>query len=189
MATKEITNDLKGAKVFVVPVVNGIARHKEVKARRAEGKSRRKESDRPDCVWHELLLSFATVGNSRGADGLIRNQDNYKRVTFQAMKRKRTRASRLSLLHRVLRAAKVRMPDRKADWPAENYDKVVSLGGPAKAKTKLLNAEGWELDRILYRFRDCIMDGLEDAEDLVAVRRALKEKTIPWEQVKRGLSL
>jgi thermostable 8-oxoguanine DNA glycosylase len=259
---KENTNDLKRAKTLLVPIVKRIARHKDVKAKLAEGKARRKELDRPDFVWHELLLSFATMGNSRGAEGLIRNQHNYRRVTFEALTRKRTNASRLSALREVLRAAKVRMSDKKADWLMENYDRVAALGGPTKAKETLLNTEGreekikfwrgfkgigkkyarnimmdvyhpdfrnyiavderikkitralsltfrtyepeeqfyldvakqaglqgWELDRMLYNFRDCILDGLEDAEDLVAARKALKEKTIPWEQVKRELNL
>ncbi|MGA2377527.1 MAG: hypothetical protein ABSF72_18590 [Candidatus Sulfotelmatobacter sp.] len=141
---KENTNGLGRAKTLLVPIVKRIARHKDVKAKLAEGKTRRKELDRPDFVWHELLLSFATMGNSRGAEGLIRNQGNYKRVTFEALKRKRTNASRLSELREVLRAAKVRMPDRKADWLAENYDRVAALGGPIKAKETLLNTEGRE---------------------------------------------
>jgi len=49
--------------------------------------------------------------------------------------------------------------------------------------------EGWALDRMMYGFRECVFDALEDAEDLAAVRRALKEKTIPWEQVKAELNL
>jgi thermostable 8-oxoguanine DNA glycosylase len=259
---KENTNELRRAKTLLAPIVKRIARHKDVKAKLAEGKTRRKELDRPDFVWHELLLSFATMGNSRGAEGLIRNHDNYKRVTFEALKRKGTNASRLGELREVLRTAKVRMSDRKADWLTENYDRVAALGGPTRAKEALLNTEGreekikfwrgfkgigkkyarnimmdvyhpdfrnyiavderikritralgltfrtyepeeefyldvakqaglegWELDRILYNFRDCILDGLEDAEDLVAARKALKEKTIPWEQVKRELNL
>jgi thermostable 8-oxoguanine DNA glycosylase len=259
---KESTNELKRAKALLVPIIKRIARHKDVKAKLAEGKARRKELDRPDFVWHELLLSFATMGNSRGAEGLIRNQDNYRRVTFDALKWKRTNANRLSELREVLRAAKVRMSDKKADWLMENYDRVAALGGPTEAKKTLRNTEGreekikfwrgfkgigkkyarnimmdvyhpdfrnyiavderikkitkalgltfrnyepeeefyldvakhaglegWELDRMLYNFRDCILDGLEDAEDLVAARKALKEKTIPWEQVKRELNL
>lgn len=259
---KENPNDLRRDKTLLVPIVKRIAGHKDVKAKLAEGKTRRKELDRPDFIWHELLLSFATMGNSRGAEGLIRNQDNYRRVTFEALTRKRTNASRRSELREVLRVAKVRMSDRKADWLMENYDRVAALGGPTKAKETLLNTEGreekikfwrgfkgigkkyarnimmdvyhphfrnyiavderikkitralgltfgtyepeeefylevakqaglqgWELDRMLYNFRDCILDGLEDAEDLVAVRKALKEKTIPWEQVKRELNL
>jgi len=70
---------------------------------------------RADFIWHELLLlSFATMGNSRGAEGLIRDRKNYKRVTFDALKRKRTKKGRLNELRTVLRAAKVRMPDKKA---------------------------------------------------------------------------
>jgi len=260
---KENTDDPKRAKALLVPIVKRIARHKDVQAKLAEGKTRRKELDRPDFVWHEFLLSFATMGNSRGAEGLIRNQDNYRRVTFEALKRKRTNANRLSELREVLRAAKVRMSDKKADWLMENYDRVASLGGPKKAKETLLNTDGreekikfwrgfngigkkyarnimmdvyhpdfrnhiavderikkitralgltfrtyepeeefylevakqaglqgWELDRMMYNFRDCILDGLEDAEDLAAVRQSLKDgKTIPWEQVKKELNL
>ena len=51
---------------------------------------------------------------------------------------------------------------------------------------KQAGLEGWELDHMLYRFRDCILDGLEDAEDLVAARKASKEKTIPWGQGQTG---
>jgi hypothetical protein len=259
---KEDTNDLRRAKTLLVPIVNGIARRKDVKAKLADGKTRRKELDRPDFVWHELLLSFATMGNSRGAEGLIRNRDNYKRVTFEALKRKPTKAARLSELLSVLRAAKVRMPPKKAVWLANAFERVQAMGGPKKAKTELFRREGcegkirfwqefdgigekysrnimmdvyhpdfrnyiavderikkitralglafrsyepeeefyldvagraglegWELDRMLYGFRDCILEELEDAEDILAVRKALKEKSIPWEQVKRELSL
>lgn len=259
---KENTDDMKRAKTLLAPIVKRIARHKDVKTKLAQGKTRRKELDHPDFIWHELLLSFATMGNSRGAEGLIHNRDNYKRVTFEALKRRRTNVSRHRELRAVLRVAKVRMPDKKADWLTENYHRVAAMGGPAKAKETLLSTEGregkikfwrgfkgigkkyarnimmdvfhpdfrnyiavderikkitralgltfrtyeseeqfyldvaekaglkgWELDRMLYNFRDCILDGLEDAQDLVEARKALKEKTIPWEHVKRELNL
>jgi hypothetical protein len=141
---KESTDGLKRAKALLFPIIKRIARHKDVRAKLAESKTRRKELDRPDFVWHELLLSFATMGNSLGAEGLIRNQDNYRRVTFDALKRKRTNANRLSELREVLRAAKVRMSDKKADWLMENYDRVTALGGPTDAKKTLLNTEGRE---------------------------------------------
>ena len=54
---------------------------------------------------------------------------------------------------------------------------------------KKAGLEGWELDRILYRFRDFVLDELEDAEDIAAARKALEDKTIPWEQVKKELKL
>src|ERR1700678_1195141 len=100
---KENTDHLSRAKTLLVSIVKRIARHKDVKAKLAEGKTRRTELDRPDFIWHELLLSFATMGNSRGAEGLIRNQDNYRRVTFEALTRKRTNAIRRSELREVLR--------------------------------------------------------------------------------------
>ena len=43
------------------------------------------QKDRPDFVWHSLLQSFATMGNARGWDGLIGNEENYNRVTFEAL--------------------------------------------------------------------------------------------------------
>jgi hypothetical protein len=92
-----------------------------VRLKLAEAKERRSDLQRPDFVWYELLLSFATMGNSRGASGLIHNKDNYKRVTFEALKRKGTKKARLRELRTVLHAAKVRMPDRKAAWLAEDF--------------------------------------------------------------------
>jgi hypothetical protein len=259
---KENSNDLRRAKTLLVPIVKSIARHKDVKAKLAEGKTRRKELDRPDFIWHELLLSFATMGNSRGAEGLIRNQDNCRRVTFEALKRKPTKAVRLRELLSVLRAAKVRMPQKKAVWLADAFERVQGMGGPKKAKTELFRREGcegkirfwqefdgigekysrnimmdvyhpdfrsyiavdqrikkisralgltfkpyepeekfyldvakqaglegWELDRMMYGFRDCILDALEDAEDLADMRSRQDEKSIPWEKVKRKLGL
>ena len=56
---KENTNDLRRTKTLLVPIVKRIVRHKDVKAKLAQGKARRKELNRPDFVWHELLLSFA----------------------------------------------------------------------------------------------------------------------------------
>ncbi len=37
---------------------------------------------RDDWLWHLLLTSMATMGNSRGYQGLIKNLDNYERVTY-----------------------------------------------------------------------------------------------------------
>ncbi|MGA8429714.1 MAG: hypothetical protein WB729_07825 [Candidatus Sulfotelmatobacter sp.] len=115
-----------------------------MKARLAKGKAGRKDLDRPDFVWHELLLSFATMGNSRGAEGLIRNRDNYKRVTFETLRRKPTKAARLKELLAVLRAAKVRMPPKKAVWLADAFERVKEMGGPRKAKAELFQREGCE---------------------------------------------
>lgn len=50
--------------------------------------------------------------------------------------------------------------------------------------------DGWTLDRIMYGFRDFVLDAIEDAEDLAAIRKSLKEdELIPWEHVKTELNL
>ena len=54
---------------------------------------------------------------------------------------------------------------------------------------KKARLEGWALDRIMYGFRDCILEAIEDAEDLAAIRSRSNEKTIAWEEVKRRLRL
>lgn len=155
------------------------------------------------------------------------------------------------------------MPDRKAAWLVEDFDRIVQFGGPKQAKAELFKRngreakmqfwrefkgigkkyarnimmdiyhpdfrnfiavdarigritqklglsfktyedeeqfyltvakqselEGWDLDRIMYRFRDLILDELEDIGDIAAARKALREgKRVPWEQVRKELNL
>jgi hypothetical protein len=257
-------NNLAPARKMLVPIVKRLARHADVKSKLAEGRKRREKLDHPDFVWHELLGSFATMGSSAGAKGLIHNKANYRRVKFEALKRKGTKSARLAELRKVLRKAGVRWPEKKSVWLAENFDLVAKLGGPKKARSLLLGCEGreamiefwrqfkgmrkgekyprnimmdcyhpdfrdciavdarikgisralglsfetyseeenfylevakkarlegWALDRIMYGFRDCILEAIEDAEDLAAIRSRSTEKTIAWEEVKRRLRL
>lgn len=247
---------------ILVPIVKRLARHAEVKSKLAEGRKRREKLDHPDFVWRELLGSFATMGSSAGAKGLIHNEANYRRVKFDALSRKGTKSARLDELRKVLRKAGVRWPEKKSVWLAENFDLVATLGGPRRARALLLSCdgpkamiefwrqfkglrtsekyarnimmdcyhpdfrnciavdarikgitralglsfktyeeeedfylevakkarlEGWALDRMMYGFRDCILDAIEDAEDLAAIRSRQSEKTISWEEVKRKL--
>jgi hypothetical protein len=58
------------------------------------------------------------------------------------------------------------------------------------AAAKRAGIEGWELDRMLYGFRDSIIEGLEDIGDIAAARKSLKEGgRIPWEEVRKELNL
>ncbi len=93
---------------------------------------------RDDFVWHELLLSFSTMGNSRGVE-LIRKQEFYGQVSFDAL-RKLSQRQRARVLNRVLRKAKVRMPTIKSAWLLKNFRAVSNLGGPTAAKTALLTS-------------------------------------------------
>jgi hypothetical protein len=106
-------------------------------------KQESKMLDRADFVWHFLLQSFATMGNSRGRDGLINDKTNYNQITFEALT-KLNDNERLAVLNRVLKQAKVRMPKQKAHWLNLNYQLIVDLGGLEQARQKALDEVGTE---------------------------------------------
>ena len=95
----------------------------------------RRDIKRPDFIWHLLLQSFATLGNSRGWQGLIGSQSNYRRVTFDALSGL-SEDDRLRRLTTVLHDAKVRMPNMKAGQLNENYKMILAMGGLEQAKEK-----------------------------------------------------
>ena len=97
--------------------------------------------EKPDFVWLSLVESFSSMGNSRGYDGLFGNPENYKRITFEALSLL-SPEDRLRVLAETLSAATVRMPDRKAEWLAADFEQIRRMGGPAKAKVALLSEPG-----------------------------------------------
>jgi len=127
------------------------------KSKLTELKNEHKNLERPDFIWHYLLQSFSTMGNSRGWHGLICNPNNYKKVRFIALAELNPQ-QRLSVLERVLADAKVRMPLKKAQWLAGNYDYINSLGGLKLAKEKLLNIPGKEAKIAFLKTFDGIGD-------------------------------
>ena len=96
---------------------------------------------RPDFIWHYLLQSFATMGKASGWEGLIGSQDNYQRVTYEALNALTTKR-RERQVYEVCRAAKIRMPDTKARYILACFDRVKSMGGPERAKELLLAEPG-----------------------------------------------
>ena len=105
----------------------------EMKAKLNELKKENSNLKRPDFIWHYLLQSFATMGNTGGWPGLIGNKQNYNQVTFQAlMKLKPPR--RALMIERVMRRAKVRWPKRKSEWLRDNLAIVNGMGGLECAK-------------------------------------------------------
>lgn len=76
-------------------------------------KARSADLRRRDSLWHFLLQSMATMGNSRGAIGLIEDRDTYDRVRFRALQ-VLARRERLRRLESTLRRAGVRYPQQKA---------------------------------------------------------------------------
>jgi len=97
--------------------------------------------ERDDFVWHHLLQAAATLGGSKGWEGLIGDESNYAQVTYEALE-PLSDESRLDQLARVTRRAKVRYPARKAEALAVNFKKVQKMGGPLEAKKKALAQEG-----------------------------------------------
>jgi hypothetical protein len=113
----------------------------DMRAKLAEEKSKVQELDKPEFIWHFLLQSFSTMGNSRGYQGLILNQANYRMVTFDVLS-KMSRAERLDRLQRIFSAAALRMPVQKARRQADNYDLIVSWGGIEATKKMALAQRG-----------------------------------------------
>jgi hypothetical protein len=92
----------------------------------------RREIERPDFVWHMLLESFATLGGTRGYEGLIGNQDNYSRVTFDALSGLDPE-ERATVILEAFRAAKINYPYSKARLMTRNYDLMAKMGGSVEA--------------------------------------------------------
>lgn len=106
-------------------------------------KKEHEQLKRPDFVWYFLLQSFATWGKASGSDGLMRDPRNYSKVTYEALSGI-PRDERLQVIRQTLRDAKVRYPDKKAEYLMENFDQIQAIGGLRAAKESLLNAPGRE---------------------------------------------
>ncbi|MEI7432244.1 MAG: hypothetical protein WCL27_17500, partial [Betaproteobacteria bacterium] len=104
-------------------------------------KDENNQVNRPDFIWHYLLQSFSTMGRSAGWQGLIGTPENYSRITFDVLE-KLTPEQRKIQVHEVCRAAKIRMPDRKATFILGCFDRIQMLGGLSEAKSKLLSLPG-----------------------------------------------
>lgn len=118
-----------------------LAQLDSVKRKLEELKGDARYLERPDFVWVSLVESLSSMGNSRGYDGLFGDPENYKRITFEALSLL-SPEDRLRLLTETLSAATVRMPHRKAEWLATDFEEIQTMGGPAKAKAALLSESG-----------------------------------------------
>src|SRR5690242_10626625 len=108
---------------------------------------------RPDLLWHLLLVSLATWGRGGGWDGLIGDPTNYSRVTFEVVGALPS-DQREETLAAVFREARVRYPAIKARCLAAAYDHILSLGGPEQATRAFLSlTDRDEIIRFLSRFK------------------------------------
>ncbi len=134
--------EAKGKRNQLVRAVKAIGKTKHKRLGELK-RSGRRDLRRSDFVWHILLQSAATLGNSRGWGGLIGNATNYNRVTFEHL----ARLNRKALdghLSQVLANGKVRMPQSKARNLARSFDLVQALGGLRAAKAAALRMPGRE---------------------------------------------
>ncbi len=113
----------------------------EMKTKLKQEKEKRRELEKPDFIWHFILQSFSTMGNSRGYLGLILNKDNYNKVTFNALLKLNPK-ERLERLRNIFYAASLRMSEQKAVWASQNYNLIISMGGLAKVKQMALSKKG-----------------------------------------------
>jgi hypothetical protein len=96
----------------------------------------------PDFIWEALLVSMATMGNSRG-DVLVRDEKNHSRVRYNVLVGL-TSSERRKALADALSSAKVRMAQRKVSWLCENFDRIRREGGPVAVKRELEACQGRE---------------------------------------------
>ena len=111
---------------------------KEKRSKLEELKREYRNLERPDFIWHYLLQSFSTLGNSDGWDGLIGNQKNYLKVTFGSLL-KLSPDERLFTLETTLDDAKVRYSKKKARQLAEYFEYIQEMGGLVAVKNKLFS--------------------------------------------------
>lgn len=116
---------------------------KREKARLDELKAGYKKLKNHDFLWHHLLQSFATMGSSARAAGLLKNEENYNKVTFETLEAI-PRKMREKQVRDTCHAAKIRMPNVKANFILGCFDMVKKLGGPLAARKALLSLPGRE---------------------------------------------
>lgn len=123
----------------IVPIGKALIGDPNVKAFLESEKQKGRELlRRDDFVWHEILLSFATWGSSRGALNLIFDGLTYERLSrLQSAKRRNLVASKF-------KNAKLRYPNKKTSYLLHNFSLVKGKGGVDAANRAVLEADGRE---------------------------------------------
>lgn len=143
-------NEIGVAERKLVAIVRKLADEK--RSMLEEMKKENAQLSRSDFVWHYLLQSFSTWGNSRGWDGLMGTSKNYDRVAFDTLF-KLDPFRRAEQILETFRDAKIRMPDKKAAMASKCFALIQSYGGAEEAREALLSQPGREGKiRFLERF-------------------------------------
>lgn len=153
-------------------------------------KSNHSDLKRDDFLWHYLLQSFSTMGNSKGWYGLIGNPNNYNQLKFEILGKIGNSKKRLNHIKTICRRAKIRMPDQKAEFIEKCYLKINELGGLVPAKIALFEKFGRtnkinflkEFSGIGEKYaRNIMMDVYhEDFRDTIAIDSRIKNILSSW---------
>ncbi len=101
------------------------------------------DGQRSDWLWHLLLSSMSTLGNTRGYEGLINNPENYRLVAYKNLI-SLSDARRIRNLKLALENAVVRRSDKKSEWLNENLNYILDCGGLNVVQKFILNIKGAE---------------------------------------------
>jgi len=139
-------------------------------------------SKRSDWLWHLLLSSMATMGNSRGYKGLIENEEHYNLASYEALLKLEPEI-RLTNIQSALKKGTVRRHNSKGRWLAKNFLFIQDCGGIEVLQNILLNTRGRDskihimklFDGIGHKYaRNIFMDIYhEDFIDSIAVDERL----------------
>jgi hypothetical protein len=118
----------------IVPIVKILVGYPSVKAF-LEGKKQqgRELLLRRDFIWHEILLSFATWGSSRGARRLNFDALAYEKLSSLDSEKRR------SLVESEFKAAGLRYATKKIDYLLYNFCLVAEKGGVDAANRAVLD--------------------------------------------------
>ena len=73
----------KNSQARLIEIIEKVASREAKKL--SELKSTYNDMKRDDFLWHYLLQSFSTMGNSRGWYGLIGNKENYNELKLEVL--------------------------------------------------------------------------------------------------------
>jgi|JI8StandDraft_1071087.scaffolds.fasta_scaffold00929_1 hypothetical protein len=102
---------------------------------------------RKDWLWHELIVSISTWGNSERAKNLLENVSMMEQLNYEQLKAKSIQEAEYTI-NTVIPQAKIGVrnisPERKASILFKNFKLLQDLGGCEKVSIFLLNIQGRE---------------------------------------------
>jgi len=140
-SARESTTDADRRRSALVEALSDLTEEMESWIGRMDGPN--PPYEQADFVWHYLLQSFATWRNSRGWDGLIGTEENYRRVRYERLLEIPT-GQRPGHIEDVLRRASVRYPESKSEYLSENVKIIRDIGGLKAAREEALSQPGAE---------------------------------------------